>query len=126
MTKPYHVTCDDSSFVVCDAGEYVQLYQMQRQVLRRKHDEKDEYISRLARDRQQMQDKVAQLQALVMQLLQDRNMLHSYQKHGQQPGQQQQGLDGQQRELMAATIQQQQQQQHNSNRESKCLFNLPF
>ena len=57
---------------------------MQRQVLRRKGEEKDEYISRLARDREDMQDKLAQLQALVMQLLAERNMLHSYQ--GQQAG----------------------------------------
>ena len=69
-------------------GEYVQLYQMQRQVLRRKHAEKDEYIARLARDREQMQDKLAQLQALVMQLLGEKNMLHSY-AHAHQQSQQQ-------------------------------------
>ena len=69
-------------------GEYVQLYQMQRQVLRRKHAEKDEYIARLARDREQMQDKLAQLQALVMQLLGEKNMLHSYAHVQQQPQQQ--------------------------------------
>ena len=61
----------------------MQLYQMQRQVLRRKGAEKDEYISRLAREREEMTDKLAQLQALVMQLLSDRNMLHAYQKTGQ-------------------------------------------
>jgi len=59
-------------------GEYVTLYQQQRHILKQRQLEKDDYISHLARDREEMQDKLAQLQALVMQLLGERQMLHSY------------------------------------------------
>jgi hypothetical protein len=59
-------------------GEYVALYQQQRSIMRMRTLEKDDYISRLAREREEMSDKVGQLQALVMQLLGERQMLHSY------------------------------------------------
>ncbi len=96
-------------------GEYITLYQQQRHILRQRQMEKDDYIYRLARDREELtvtftwfhqvmvqklifrtghfvwsqrhqfsvkrdlfQDKLGQLQALVMQLLGDRHMLHNY------------------------------------------------
>lgn len=61
---------------------------MQRGVLRQRQHEKEEYISRLARDKEEMSDKLAQLQALVMQLLSERNMLHTYQQQQQSSSQQ--------------------------------------
>jgi hypothetical protein len=59
-------------------GEYVTLYQTQRTILRQRTAEKDSYIYQLAHERIQMQNKLGELQALVMQLLGDRRMLHSY------------------------------------------------
>ncbi|CAH1785517.1 unnamed protein product [Owenia fusiformis] len=59
-------------------GEYITLYHHQRSVLYTRQKEKEEYIANMARDREGMQEKLGQLQALVMQLLQERNMLHSY------------------------------------------------
>jgi len=59
-------------------GEYVSLYQQQRHILRQRTMEKDGYIYRLAQERLDMQTKLGQLQALVMQLLGERNMLHTY------------------------------------------------
>ena len=62
-------------------GEYISLYQMQRGVLRKRQEEREDYIWRLARDREEMSGKLAQLQALVMQLLGERKMLHAYKKN---------------------------------------------
>lgn len=45
--------------------------------------EKDDYISRLAREREEMSEKLGQLQALVMQLLGERQMLHNYHNNNQ-------------------------------------------
>jgi len=59
-------------------GEYVSLYQQQRSVLRQRTAEKDGYIFRLSHERIDMQKKLGELQALVMQLLGERNMLHVY------------------------------------------------
>ena len=53
---------------------------MQRGVLRKRQEEREDYIWRLARDREEMSGKLAQLQALVMQLLGERKMLHAYKK----------------------------------------------
>lgn len=36
------------------AGEYIALYQSQRAVLKARHQEKEEYISRLAQDKEEM------------------------------------------------------------------------
>lgn len=36
------------------AGEYIALYQSQRAVLKERHREKEEYISRLAQDKEEM------------------------------------------------------------------------
>lgn len=54
------------------------LYQTQRSILRQRTAEKDTYIYQLAHERIEMQNKLGELQALVMQLLGDRRMLHSY------------------------------------------------
>lgn len=59
-------------------GEYISLYHHQRALLQQREQHKNEYIAQLARDREQLQDKLGELQALVMQLLGERNMLHSY------------------------------------------------
>ncbi|KAH9500271.1 hypothetical protein Btru_073590 [Bulinus truncatus] len=59
-------------------GEYISLYHHQRALLQQRESQKNDYISQLARDREQLQDKLGELQALVMQLLGERNMLHSY------------------------------------------------
>lgn len=59
-------------------GEYISLYHHQRALLQQRELTKNDYIAQLAKDREQMQDKLGELQALVMQLLGERNMLHSY------------------------------------------------
>ncbi|XP_070176381.1 golgin subfamily A member 2-like isoform X2 [Littorina saxatilis] len=59
-------------------GEYISLYHHQRALLQQRELQKNDYIAQLARDREQLQDKLGELQALVMQLLGERNMLHSY------------------------------------------------
>jgi hypothetical protein len=61
-------------------GEYVTLYQQQRSAMRVRAEEREGYIYQLARERIDMQTKLGQLQALVVQLLGERNMLHNY--HG--------------------------------------------
>jgi len=73
--------CTLSWFYHDCTGEYVSLYQQQRTVLRERTAEKDGYIYRLSHERIDMQNKLGQLQALVMQLLGERNMLHSYHSH---------------------------------------------
>nr|KAG5712114.1 hypothetical protein BaRGS_020840 [Batillaria attramentaria] len=59
-------------------GEYISLYHHQRALLQQREQHKNEYIAQLASDREHLQDKLGELQALVMQLLGERNMLHSY------------------------------------------------
>ncbi|CAG5119625.1 unnamed protein product, partial [Candidula unifasciata] len=73
-------------------GEYISLYHHQRALLQQRESQKNDYIAQLARDREQLQDKLGELQALVMQLLGERNMLHSYNVESRQspPLQQQQ------------------------------------
>ncbi|GFO02133.1 golgin subfamily a member 2 [Plakobranchus ocellatus] len=73
-------------------GEYISLYHHQRALLQQRETQKNDYIAQLARDREQLQDKLGELQALVMQLLGERNMLHSYNEESRltpTPGQQQ-------------------------------------
>uniref|UniRef100_A0A8C9PBJ9 Golgin subfamily A conserved domain-containing protein n=1 Tax=Spermophilus dauricus TaxID=99837 RepID=A0A8C9PBJ9_SPEDA len=45
-------------------GEYIALYQNQRAVLKERHREKEEYISRLAQDKEEMKVKLLELQEL--------------------------------------------------------------
>lgn len=64
---------------VCVLGEYVTLYQQQRSAMRLRASEREGYIYQLARERLDLQDKLGELQSLVVTLLGERNMLHSYQ-----------------------------------------------
>ncbi|KAK3088299.1 hypothetical protein FSP39_017253 [Pinctada imbricata] len=59
-------------------GEYISLYHHQRALLQQRETQKNEYISHLARDREEMQEKLGELQTLVMQLLGEKNMLANY------------------------------------------------
>ncbi|KAM9327237.1 golgin subfamily A member 2 [Gastrophryne carolinensis] len=54
-------------------GEYIALYQSQRAILKERHKEKEEYISRLAQDKEEMKAKLLELQVLVMRLVSERN-----------------------------------------------------
>ncbi|XP_062446666.1 golgin subfamily A member 2 isoform X2 [Rhea pennata] len=54
-------------------GEYIALYQSQRAILKQRHQEKEEYISRLAQDKEEMKVKLLELQDLVMRLVGERN-----------------------------------------------------
>ncbi|XP_044161164.1 golgin subfamily A member 2 isoform X2 [Bufo gargarizans] len=54
-------------------GEYIALYQSQRAILKQRHREKEEYISRLAQDKEEMKAKLLELQVLVMRLVAERN-----------------------------------------------------
>ncbi|XP_071980654.1 golgin subfamily A member 2 isoform X7 [Engystomops pustulosus] len=54
-------------------GEYIALYQSQRAILKQRHREKEEYISRLAQDKEEMKAKLLELQVLVMRLVGERN-----------------------------------------------------
>ncbi|NXE09663.1 GOGA2 protein, partial [Lophotis ruficrista] len=64
-------------------GEYIALYQSQRAILKQRHQEKDEYISRLAQDKEEMKArnlfsmKLLELQDLVMRLVRERNEWYS-------------------------------------------------
>ncbi|NWR55239.1 GOGA2 protein, partial [Bucorvus abyssinicus] len=78
-------------------GEYIALYQSQRAILKQRHQEKEEYISRLAQDKEEMkarnlslfvctfhrlsftlmQIKLLELQDLVMRLVRERNEWYS-------------------------------------------------
>uniref|UniRef100_H2YAR6 Golgin subfamily A conserved domain-containing protein n=1 Tax=Ciona savignyi TaxID=51511 RepID=H2YAR6_CIOSA len=54
----------------CDTiGEYITLYHNQRQLLKQRHNEKDEYVSSMAQEREAMQQKLEKLQSLVLSLL---------------------------------------------------------
>ncbi|XP_041826420.1 golgin subfamily A member 2 isoform X3 [Melanotaenia boesemani] len=54
-------------------GEYIALYQSQRAIMKQKHQEKEQYISMLAQDKEDMKAKLAELQDLVMRLVAERN-----------------------------------------------------
>lgn len=54
-------------------GEYIALYQSQRAIMKQKHQEKEQYISMLAQDKEEMKAKLAELQDLVMRLVAERN-----------------------------------------------------
>ncbi|TSL28286.1 Golgin subfamily A member 2 [Bagarius yarrelli] len=53
--------------------EYIALYQNQRAIMKQRHIEKEEYICRLARDKEEMKAKLAELQDLVLRLVGERN-----------------------------------------------------
>ncbi|XP_072228613.1 golgin subfamily A member 2 isoform X6 [Leuresthes tenuis] len=54
-------------------GEYIALYQSQRAIMKQKHQEKEQYISMLAQDKEEMKAKLGELQDLVMRLVAERN-----------------------------------------------------
>ncbi|XP_029024312.1 golgin subfamily A member 2 isoform X2 [Betta splendens] len=54
-------------------GEYIALYQSQRAIMKQKHQEKEQYISMLAQDKEEMRAKLTELQDLVMRLVAERN-----------------------------------------------------
>ncbi|KAM9841337.1 golgin subfamily A member 2 isoform 2-T2 [Aulostomus maculatus] len=58
-------------------GEYIALYQSQRAIMKQKHQEKEQYISLLAQDKEEMKAKLAELQDLVMRLVAERNDWYS-------------------------------------------------
>uniref|UniRef100_K1QLA8 Golgin subfamily A member 2 n=1 Tax=Magallana gigas TaxID=29159 RepID=K1QLA8_MAGGI len=58
--------------------EYISLYHHQRALLQQREAQKNDYISHLARDREEIQGKLSELQLLVMQLLGEKNMLDHY------------------------------------------------
>ncbi|KAK5852015.1 hypothetical protein PBY51_023521 [Eleginops maclovinus] len=58
-------------------GEYIALYQSQRAIMKQKHQEKEQYISMLAQDKEEMKAKLAELQDLVMRLVSERNDWYS-------------------------------------------------
>ena len=60
------------------AGEYVQLYHMQRLALLRKQKEKDDYVNQLARERHNMSEKLARLQTILMKLIIKPDVLKEY------------------------------------------------
>ncbi|KAM3873866.1 LOW QUALITY PROTEIN: golgin subfamily A member 2 [Diretmus argenteus] len=58
-------------------GEYIALYQSQRAIMKQKHQEKEQYITMLAQDKEEMKAKLAELQDLVMRLVTERNDWYS-------------------------------------------------
>ncbi|KAG7232404.1 hypothetical protein INR49_008893 [Caranx melampygus] len=58
-------------------GEYIALYQNQRAIMKQKHQEKEQYISMLAQDKEEMKAKLAELQDLVLRLVAERNDWYS-------------------------------------------------
>ncbi|XP_056601822.1 golgin subfamily A member 2 isoform X12 [Triplophysa dalaica] len=58
-------------------GEYIALYQNQRAIMKQKHFEKEQYINILAKDKEEMKTKLAELQDLVMRLVGERNEWYS-------------------------------------------------
>ncbi|CAK8674520.1 unnamed protein product [Clavelina lepadiformis] len=62
----------------CDTiGEYITLYHNQRQILKQRHHEKDEYVSSMAQEREKLQIKLEKLQSLVLTLLNSRGITES-------------------------------------------------
>lgn len=65
-------------------GEYIALYQTQRQALKAKFSEKDQIITQLSNEHGRMQTKVTQLHQLVMQTLSERSGFESKNKQLQE------------------------------------------
>ncbi|GAB6024402.1 hypothetical protein CHUAL_009567 [Chamberlinius hualienensis] len=56
-------------------GDYIVLYQMQRNAMKQQVAKKDEYITRVTRDREELKDKLSKLQQLVHTLLSEREQM---------------------------------------------------
>ncbi|UYV77798.1 GOLGA2 [Cordylochernes scorpioides] len=54
-------------------GDYIQLYQVQRGLMKKREAEKDEYIALLAQDRETLKEELRDLQVLVQKLLKDQS-----------------------------------------------------
>uniref|UniRef100_UPI00358E8E4F golgin subfamily A member 2 isoform X2 n=1 Tax=Myxine glutinosa TaxID=7769 RepID=UPI00358E8E4F len=54
-------------------GEYIALYQNQRDIMKRRHKEKEAHIIRLANDKEEMKAKMGELQQLVLCLVSERD-----------------------------------------------------
>ena len=65
-------------------GEYITLYQSQRQALKDRFEERDQVIAKLSNEHGRMQNKVTQLHQLVMQLLSERSGVETKNKHLQE------------------------------------------
>ncbi|XP_066926327.1 golgin subfamily A member 2-like isoform X1 [Clytia hemisphaerica] len=65
-------------------GEYITLYQTQRQAMKDKFTEKDDIINRISNEHGRMQTKVTQLHQLVMQMLSERSGYESKNKQLQE------------------------------------------
>ncbi|XP_033643026.1 golgin subfamily A member 2-like [Asterias rubens] len=61
-------------------GEYISLYHSQRDMMKRRQDERERFVATLAKDKDEMQQKLNQLQNLMMQLIQEKkpHQLPSY------------------------------------------------
>ncbi|XP_071948135.1 golgin subfamily A member 2-like [Antedon mediterranea] len=62
-------------------GEYISLYHSQRQVMKKRQDDRERYVISLAKEKEVMQMKLAQLQNLVMQLLGEKSELPAHLHH---------------------------------------------
>uniref|UniRef100_A0A672P4C4 Golgin subfamily A member 2-like n=1 Tax=Sinocyclocheilus grahami TaxID=75366 RepID=A0A672P4C4_SINGR len=71
-----NVVCVCVCVCVC-VGEYIALYQNQRAIMKQRHFEKEQYINILAKDKEEMKAKLAELQDLVMRLVGERNEWYS-------------------------------------------------
>lgn len=56
-------------------ADYIALYQVQRGIMRKRAAEKDDYISQLAKDREDLKAKLAELQCLIVRLLEERQQM---------------------------------------------------
>eukprot|EP00057_Strongylocentrotus_purpuratus_P032325 XP_787251.3 PREDICTED: golgin subfamily A member 2 [Strongylocentrotus purpuratus] len=59
-------------------GEYITLYHNQRDIMKRRQDDRERFVTTLAREKEDMEAKLNQLQNLVVQLLQEKQHLHPY------------------------------------------------
>ncbi|XP_067340143.1 golgin subfamily A member 2 isoform X2 [Channa argus] len=63
-------------------GEYIALYQSQRAIMKQKHQEKEQYVSMLAQDKEEMKAKLAELQDLVIRLVAERDEWYKHYTEG--------------------------------------------
>uniref|UniRef100_A0A8C6YK69 Golgin subfamily A conserved domain-containing protein n=1 Tax=Naja naja TaxID=35670 RepID=A0A8C6YK69_NAJNA len=75
-------------------GEYIALYQSQRAILKQRHREKEDYINRLAQDKEDMKMKLLELHELVMRLVGERNDWYTKYMMATQAGELQPGHEG--------------------------------
>ncbi|XP_029827565.3 golgin subfamily A member 2 isoform X2 [Ixodes scapularis] len=67
-------------------ADYIALYQVQRGIMRKRAAEKDDYISQLAKDREDLKAKLSELQCLIVRLLEERQQQHPTQSLPPLPG----------------------------------------